>query len=506
MEALASTPAARRNLIARYFEPTEDEVDEGQKTPSPAHRAIAELVRRGSVRAILTTNFDRLAERALEDAGVAPQVIRTPADIPGMTPLAHAPATVIKLHGDYADLLMRNTVDELDSYPAEWDALLDRVLEEYGLIVSGWSADWDKALVAAHRRVRSRRYPLFWDSRSSKGEAAKDILSLHRGVVVPSADADTMFRGLVDRVDALDRLAEPPLTSALAIQRLKCDLLDPTRRIAVHDLVAKEVDRVVAHVATIPTYDANLTNDGYVEWVLATFRESLPLARLVAVGVQHDCDGLHDDLWVRTLQRLMRLTKRASGQYQPSMVNLGLLPAAVMLRAAGFAAIQTKRDGLFLRLCAEPRQPNPYKQGEFLPAGYVLSDYDVLHADGIKKIGQTGNSHWRYPPSHLIREQMADAFPELLHGEEDYGRAQNEFEYKLALYQFLYPNGGPTPGEFLIGFDGWGMGDFALLSEFQDVAKASPDDWPWWSILGKRDEFDETMGTFYEQLRQIRQR
>jgi hypothetical protein len=102
-------------------------------------------------------------------------VIRTPADIPGMTPLAHAPATVIKLHGDYADLLMRNTVDELDSYPAEWDALLDRVLEEYGLIVSGWSADWDKALVAAHRRVRSRRrrYPLFWDSRSSKGEAAK---------------------------------------------------------------------------------------------------------------------------------------------------------------------------------------------------------------------------------------------------------------------------------------------------------------------------------------------
>jgi hypothetical protein len=39
LEALASTPAARRNLIARLLRATEDEVDEGQKTPSPSGRS-----------------------------------------------------------------------------------------------------------------------------------------------------------------------------------------------------------------------------------------------------------------------------------------------------------------------------------------------------------------------------------------------------------------------------------------------------------------------------------
>jgi hypothetical protein len=68
---------------------------------------------------------------------------------------------VIKLHGDYADLEMRNTIDELSTYPPELDTLLDRVLDEYGLIISGWSADWDKALVAAMERLKSRRYPLY---------------------------------------------------------------------------------------------------------------------------------------------------------------------------------------------------------------------------------------------------------------------------------------------------------------------------------------------------------
>lgn len=76
---------------------------------------------------IVPTNFDRLVERALEDEGVSPHVIRNPSDVAGMSPLSHAPATVIKLHGDYADLLMRNTVDELDTYPDEWNQLLDRI-------------------------------------------------------------------------------------------------------------------------------------------------------------------------------------------------------------------------------------------------------------------------------------------------------------------------------------------------------------------------------------------
>ena len=227
LATLAPTAAARQHLLGGFFEPAGEDAEAGLKVPSAAHHAIAELARRGLIRVILTTNFDRLMERALEEAGVSPQVVASPAGVTGMTPLQHAQVTVIKLHGDYADLQMRNTIDELSTYPAELDSLLDRVLDEYGLIISGWSADWDTALVAALERLKSRRYPLYWDSRSSKGETARRLLAQHSGVVTPASSADELFTGLVDRIDALDRLAEPPLTTAVAVARLKRYLPEP---------------------------------------------------------------------------------------------------------------------------------------------------------------------------------------------------------------------------------------------------------------------------------------
>lgn len=66
----APTSAARQGLLAGYFEP-ENAEDTG-KEPTAAHRAIARLVKRGNIRVILTTNFDRLMERALEEIGISP--------------------------------------------------------------------------------------------------------------------------------------------------------------------------------------------------------------------------------------------------------------------------------------------------------------------------------------------------------------------------------------------------------------------------------------------------
>ena len=220
--------------------------------PSDAHRAVADLVKRGSVRVIVTTNFDRLTERALEDVGVSPQVIGNTGALKGMAPLQHAAATVIKLNGDYADLLQRNTVDELADYPEAWITLLDRVLSEYGLLISGWSADWDHALVSAIERLPVRRYPLFWDARSAKGENAKRLLALQGGTVMAAKDANELFGGLTARLDALDRLSEPPLTTALAIERLKRYLPDERRRIDLHDLVTRQADQVMAAIGGLP--------------------------------------------------------------------------------------------------------------------------------------------------------------------------------------------------------------------------------------------------------------
>jgi hypothetical protein len=87
LEELAATPAARRALLASFFEPSDEDREEGRRVPGPAHKAVASLVARGSVRVILTTNFDRLTEQALEGEGILPQVIASPYAVAGMEPL-----------------------------------------------------------------------------------------------------------------------------------------------------------------------------------------------------------------------------------------------------------------------------------------------------------------------------------------------------------------------------------------------------------------------------------
>ena len=77
LNELAKTQSERQQLIRGYLEPTEEERADGLKAPTPAHKAIAKLVAQGYVRVVITTNFDRLMEMALEAEGVVPTVIST---------------------------------------------------------------------------------------------------------------------------------------------------------------------------------------------------------------------------------------------------------------------------------------------------------------------------------------------------------------------------------------------------------------------------------------------
>src|SRR6202040_1622753 len=101
LDAIAKTPSERQQLLRGYFEPTDEERADGLKIPTPAHKAIAQLAANGYIRVILTTNFDRLEEQALESVGVSPIVISTPDAVAGAVPLAHSGVTIIKVNGDY---------------------------------------------------------------------------------------------------------------------------------------------------------------------------------------------------------------------------------------------------------------------------------------------------------------------------------------------------------------------------------------------------------------------
>ncbi|MBW1878075.1 MAG: protein kinase, partial [Deltaproteobacteria bacterium] len=200
---VAPTPTERSRLLRGYFEPTEAERRRGIKTPTTAHRAAADLVKRGAVRILVTTSFDRLLERALQDVGVAPRVISTPGDLAGVPPLGEGEVTVIKVHGDYLDARIKNSPRAVDDYDPAIDALLDRVFGEHGLIVCGWSGQWDTALVRAIERNATPPYGTFWTCmRPPKGNAAR-LLALRRGEFVQIEGPDPFLSNLAERVATL---------------------------------------------------------------------------------------------------------------------------------------------------------------------------------------------------------------------------------------------------------------------------------------------------------------
>jgi hypothetical protein len=236
----------RSAILRRYFEPSADETAAGVKQPSGAHRAIARLVASGYVRVILTTNFDRLVEQALEQVGIRPTVISTTAAAVGASPLQLNPCTIIKLHGDYMDPNIKNTEGELSAYARPINRLLDRVLDQYGLIVCGWSAQWDIALRAAIERCKSHRFTTYWASQRPPDLAEAPLLGLRRAVAIPITDAEGFFE---DRLATVTRAADQTLpgqrggtatTPQALVKEIERMVDDPTKRLALRRLIEEQ--------------------------------------------------------------------------------------------------------------------------------------------------------------------------------------------------------------------------------------------------------------------------
>ncbi len=222
LDKIASTPSERRSILHRYIEPAEGEET---RRPTKAHRAIAKLVEDGIIRVIVTTNFDRLLENALRELGIEATVIASDDAISGAVPLIHSRCTIIKVHGDYLDNRIRNTDAELDGYAPEMNSLLDEVFDRFGLLVVGWSGEWDTALRAALMRAPSRRYPMYWAARGSIARSAEDLVRHRGGKSFQITDADSFFSRLSNTVDALrsvNRAHPSTVAMALALTKRYC--------------------------------------------------------------------------------------------------------------------------------------------------------------------------------------------------------------------------------------------------------------------------------------------
>jgi NAD-dependent SIR2 family protein deacetylase len=238
LDQLCKTAAERQQYLKAFFEPSDEEREDGLKQPTAAHDAIAELMAEGYVRVVVTTNFDRLLEQALEAKGIVPVVISNADQAKGMLPLVHQKHCVVKVHGDYLDTRIMNTVSELASYPSEMDRLLDQIFDEFGLILCGWSGEWDPALRSAIARAPSRRFSSYWAARGDLAGMAQK-LAMDRGIVsIPIDDADSFFSKLSENLASLREFDRPhPLSVQSAVASLKRYLAEDRYRIRLHDLL-----------------------------------------------------------------------------------------------------------------------------------------------------------------------------------------------------------------------------------------------------------------------------
>ena len=343
LDELAKTPTERQQLLRGYWEPNDREGEEGEKEPTAAHRAIAALVAEGFIRVILTTNFDRLVETALTDEGVVPTILSSPDQIQGALPLIHTQCCVFKVHGDYLDTRIRNTPAELDQYPPEFDQLLDRVFDEFGLIVCGWSAEWDVALRKAIYRAPSRRFSTYWAARGELGDEAHSLID-HRGAqVIPIEDADAFFQAIQQSVESIEEFSKPhPLSTEAAVASLKRYVSEPKYRIQLSDLVHKIVDRVV-EVTSGNAFAVQGGPGPNSESVTARVRSyegtcSTLLATAMVGGFWAE-EG-HYPVWQRALERLGSKTL-SNGKVL--WLDLRRYPATLLLYALGLGAVEADR-------------------------------------------------------------------------------------------------------------------------------------------------------------------
>ena len=430
LNQLAKTPSERQQLLRSYWEPNIDEREEGEKEPTEAHRAIAHLATRGFIRIILTTNFDRLMETALIGTGITPTVLSSSDHVHGALPLIHMQCCVFKLHGDYLDTRIRNTTVELERYPREFDQLLDRIFDEFGLVVCGWSAEWDGALRSALNRAPSRRFTTYWAVRSQPTEAAQGLIR-HRGAqTIQIEDADGFFRTIQEYVDSIEEFSKPhPLSDEVALASLKRYMAESKYRIQLSDLIDKIVFQVmentsdehfIVHDGPRQDRESITTRVRRYEAACTTLLTMAPIAGFWA-------EEEHHTVWQRALQRL---ASRPMTSGTVVWLEMQRYPATLLLYALGLGAVEGNRLG-FLRSLLSTKLHGEYQEDE--SAAQVLPPYSLFSRgrDSTKLL--EGMERHYAPLNDWMHDALRPYADRIVSNDSQYTRTFDKLEILIAL-------------------------------------------------------------------------
>ena len=430
LDQVTHSPTERSQLLREYFEPTEEERQEGRKTPTPAHRAIAELISRGYIRVIVTTNFDRLLEQALVDVGIQPSVISSADTAAGALPLAHSRCTIIKINGDYLDTRLRNTREELAEYEAPLVNLLNQIFDEYGLIICGWSGDSDIALRDIMERCPTRRFPMYWALHGRLSERARDLVHLRGAKELPISGADAFFRDLLDKLESLETFAiSDPLSVKVAVARMKRYLTSDTYRISLHDMLNTEVDRTQAALQ-LPRQATGPISPEVIAQQVGQYEAAVEVLLSVLVTAAYWAEAQHDNLLLQAFSRIANESVSGAGGW---LDEFRRYPAFLIFYALGLSTVASRNVRLLRKLLVTPIRLDPQQAPQAAVA--ELFNRKVMRLDlaqeffpGQQRMHTPLNNH----VYEKLRKPLRDQFPE----DTNYAFGFDTWEYLMGL-QFI---------------------------------------------------------------------
>jgi len=475
LKLVAKTSSERNKLLKAYFEPTEDEREQGIKTPTEAHKAIANLVVQGYIRVILTTNFDRLLEKALEEVGVIPTIISTTDAIHGAIPITHANCMVIKLHGDYLDTRIKNTPDELSIYDKTLNNLLDRIFDEFGLVICGWSGEWDIALRKAIQRVKSRRYTTYWTVKDSLADKAKELAEVRKAEIISIQSADTFFTELTEKVLAINEFDRPhPLSAKTAVVTFKRYLEDDKYKIRLHDLVMQETDALIDSIIE-SKYSTHQPPPDQAELMRRMKQLEAKTEILQALMITGGYWGNKNvaNLFVKCMERLVD-QKKDSGGYT-AWVNLQLYPNLLLLFSAGLAALAAENYSMLADLLLKPQNKYAIRGKEPL----LLSVFPgIVIEQGMGRLLPDMDRRWT-PTSDYLVEFFALPLREFIPDKIDLETKFDRLEYIISLSIIDYYQQISKYGWGPIGRFGWRLrySGNHIASQIQSELETEKENW-----------------------------
>jgi hypothetical protein len=478
LSKLVKTPSERINLLRPYIEANEEDREQGLKIPTKAHYAIANLVKKGYIKVIITTNFDRLIETALQSVGIEPTVIKNSFDIDGTMPLVHNDFTLIKVNGDYLDSRFLNTKNELEKYDKKMHNFLSQIINEYGIISCGWSAVWDLGLIRILDQCQSFKFGSYWAYKDICEKQLEDVAIKRKGQLININDADTFFTEIYGKIEALESINDNhPLNAEIALARLKKYIVKEEHKILLHDLIFAELEEAKNKINRFEDLSLYPNNEHFIP-LIRKYESSIDIALKMTIHGVYWSKPEHNLLFKDLLSRISEPVKDPPGRFYQETRDFHYYPSMLIIYALGISSLKVQKYEL-LNSCFQLK----------------ISERDSDHSSKLFLIQNTNpwlidpkimnsilNTNYKTPLSTYVNQMLRPYFKEIITNDQEFNLMFDIFEYILGWY-YLYLTEGAL-GSNWVPYGQYKWRSYAgfrsnsnLFIEFFNEAEVQKDNW-----------------------------